>query len=176
MRKSTKWLLLGASAGSAAALAAAYGTAVRAWHLRWGATTEEVRRPMPFDELIERPNYFTTRAITIDATPEEIWPLLCDTSTLPAGTIVRHAEENQWIAFAPPEIEAEATWVVMLLPLEDGRTRVISRIRARFFHRISSILRYLLVDPGQFVVERKWLLGLQAHASHDQMQVAELVP
>jgi len=176
MRKSTKWLLLGGSAGTAAALAAAYGTAVRSWHLQWGATRDELTRPMQFDELIERPNYFTTRAITIDAPPGVVWPLVRDTRALPAGTIIRRAEEKQWIAFAPPEAEAEATWVVTLEPLNDGTTRVVSRIRARFPKRVSSILRYLIVDPAQFVIERKWLLGIQARASKNQVQVAELVP
>jgi hypothetical protein len=176
MRKSTKWLLFGGTAGTLAALAAAYGTAARAWHLCWGATRAELTHPMPFDELIECPNYVATRAITIDAPPEVVWPLLRDTRALPEGTLIRRAEENQWIAFAPPETEAEATWVVTLASLGDGRTRLVSRSRARFRKQLSSIVRYLVVDPAQFVIERKWLLGIQARASQNQMQVSELVP
>lgn len=45
---------------------------IRPWHLRWGATTEEVSRAMPGD--LEHIGW--TRAITIDATPEQIWPWL----------------------------------------------------------------------------------------------------
>lgn len=65
MRKSTKWLLLGGSAETRAALAAAYGMTVRSWLSKWGATREELDAPMPFDELIERPNYLTTRIAEI---------------------------------------------------------------------------------------------------------------
>jgi hypothetical protein len=46
--------------------------AIRPWHLRWGATTEEVARAMPGD--LEHIGW--TRAITIEATPEQIWPWL----------------------------------------------------------------------------------------------------
>jgi hypothetical protein len=45
---------------------------IRPWHLRWGATTEEVSQTMPGD--LEHIGW--TRAITIEATPEEIWPWL----------------------------------------------------------------------------------------------------
>ena len=46
--------------------------AIRPWHLRWGTTAEEVSQAMPGD--LEHIGW--TRAITIDATPAEIWPWL----------------------------------------------------------------------------------------------------
>ncbi len=49
---------------------------IRPWHLHWGATAEEVARTMPGDDLISGPGLDTTRAITIRARPEEIWPWL----------------------------------------------------------------------------------------------------
>lgn len=49
---------------------------IRPWHLRWGATDEEVRQPMPGDDEVKHPMYRTTRAITIKARPAEIWPWL----------------------------------------------------------------------------------------------------
>jgi hypothetical protein len=33
---------------------AAYALILRPWHLRWGTTQEEARRPMPGDELVHR--------------------------------------------------------------------------------------------------------------------------
>jgi hypothetical protein len=42
----------------------------------WGATRDEASRPMPGDELCPRPQLNATRAVTIDAPPEEIWPWL----------------------------------------------------------------------------------------------------
>jgi hypothetical protein len=164
MRRSTKWLLAGGSAGATAMFAGLYGLLVRPWHLRWGATDDELRRPMPFDELIGSPNYFATRAITVTATPDIVWPLLLDRHALPPGTAVRSMEENRFVAFAPPEDEAEATWVVVLEPLESGRTRIISRNRARFPARAAAIVRYLLVDPAHFMFERYWLRALASRA------------
>ncbi len=44
--------------------------------LRWGATDAEIADAMPGDSLSSRPTFLATRAITIDATPERIWPWL----------------------------------------------------------------------------------------------------
>jgi hypothetical protein len=46
--------------------------AIRPFHLRWGATTEEVKQAMPGD--LEHIGW--TRAVTIKATPDEVWPWL----------------------------------------------------------------------------------------------------
>lgn len=48
----------------------------RPYQLRWGATEEEVHRPMPGDTLNLHPTFLATRAITINGTPEAIWPWL----------------------------------------------------------------------------------------------------
>ena len=53
-----------------------YGVVVRPWHLRWGATEEEVRRPLPGDGLVATPIVAGTRAVTVDAPPAEVWPWL----------------------------------------------------------------------------------------------------
>lgn len=59
-----------------AAALAVYWLAVRPWHLRWGATDEEVARPLAGDEIEPNPGIEMTRAITIDAPVEEVWPWL----------------------------------------------------------------------------------------------------
>ncbi len=43
---------------------------------RWGATDDEVHRPMPGDELIPHPMVETTHAITIQAAAAEVWSWL----------------------------------------------------------------------------------------------------
>lgn len=53
-----------------------YSWLVRPWHLEWGATREEVRRPMPGDDLVPHPTSCATRGITIGAPPEAVWPWL----------------------------------------------------------------------------------------------------
>jgi hypothetical protein len=42
----------------------------------WGATREEASRPMTGDDLCPRPHLNATRAVTIAAPPEAIWPWL----------------------------------------------------------------------------------------------------
>lgn len=47
---------------------------IRPWQHRWGATDDEVARLMPGDELVTSPTLNATRAVTINARPEDIWP------------------------------------------------------------------------------------------------------
>jgi hypothetical protein len=47
---------------------------VRPWHLRWGATADEVHGAMPGDEIVPRAQFNATRSITIDVPPERVWP------------------------------------------------------------------------------------------------------
>ena len=49
---------------------------LRSWYNRWGATPAEVTRPLPGDELAPSPMLGYTRAITIQAPPERVWPWL----------------------------------------------------------------------------------------------------
>ena len=67
---------LGTGLATTAAALAAYRFAFQPWHRNWGATAEEVEKPLPGDGLVPNPSYTTTRAITIDASPEEVWPWL----------------------------------------------------------------------------------------------------
>jgi hypothetical protein len=48
----------------------------RPYQLHWGATDEEVKRPMPGDELDLAPTFLATRAISIDGAAKDIWPWL----------------------------------------------------------------------------------------------------
>ena len=44
--------------------------------LNWGATESEIRSDLPGDERVSNPSYVSTRAVTIGATPGDIWPWL----------------------------------------------------------------------------------------------------
>jgi hypothetical protein len=59
---------------AAGATACAYERWLKPRHERWGATDEEIELALPGDELVEEPADQATRAITIDATREEVWP------------------------------------------------------------------------------------------------------
>ncbi len=70
--------------GGVAALSA-YAFLVRPWHLRWGATDEEVNMPLPGDEFVEDPKLNATHAITINAPAADVWPWLVQLGQRRAG-------------------------------------------------------------------------------------------
>ena len=55
------------------------------WQRRWGATDAEADAELPGDELTARPTEQSTRAITIDAPPEKVWPWLTQLGADRAG-------------------------------------------------------------------------------------------
>jgi hypothetical protein len=57
----------------------------RHWHLRWGATDDEVRGPMPGDDIVPKASFNATRAITIEAPPELVWPWIVQMGYRRAG-------------------------------------------------------------------------------------------
>ena len=60
--------------GSLAVIFAAFLLLVRPWYLRWGATDYDTRRALPGDEIIPNAATQETRAITIAAPIERVWP------------------------------------------------------------------------------------------------------
>ena len=62
--------------GVATVVLTGYITVIGPWQRRWGASDEDIRRPMPGDELLRREAPSTTRAITIDAAPRDVFPWL----------------------------------------------------------------------------------------------------
>jgi hypothetical protein len=67
------------------AAATAYLLAIRPWHLRWGTSADETHQHLSGDELIPSPRLETTRAITITAPAERVWPWLVQLGTGRAG-------------------------------------------------------------------------------------------
>ncbi len=99
----------------------------RRWHLHWGATAAEVSDSLPGDALVPNARFRATRAITIDAPPEAVWPWLVQVGCLRAGwysndlldnlahpsatTIVpalQHLEVGQWVPMSPTPSERTA--------------------------------------------------------------------
>lgn len=60
----------------AAELVAAYLAVGRPLMLHWGANCEEVHKPLPGDETVPGPVVQSTRAVTIDAPVDAVWPWL----------------------------------------------------------------------------------------------------
>jgi hypothetical protein len=99
----------------------------RGRHLRWGASAAEVASALPGDDLCARAQFRCTRAVTIDAPPEAVWPWLVQVGCLKAGfysndlldnlgvpsarDIVKEfqrLEVGQWVSMAPTPTDATA--------------------------------------------------------------------
>lgn len=184
---------------------AAYIVWIRKWHLRWGATDEEIARPMPLDEEVSEPTYVTNRAITIEAASAEVWPWIAQMGELPRGgfysyltverllgmkvanadrilpefqdptvgealdragmMLVKAVTPGSMLVLGPPPLpHVQTTWAIGLYPLGDNATRLVSRCRTRLARNTKGILSFLLLDPGQFVMERKMLRELKRRA------------
>jgi hypothetical protein len=203
-------MLLAFVAGLIAILA--YTRFVAPWHRRWGATGEEVARAMPLDDRVTDPNAISTRAITIDAQPDKVWPWLVQMGDKPragyysytliekiqgldvenahsilpqyqsleegeaidkGGTmVVLSIESGRHLVLGPktPPSWLESTWAFGLYPEGDGRTRLVTRVSARYSLRgmLKGLPWYtwpfwLFIDPGVFVMERKMLKEIKKH-------------
>jgi hypothetical protein len=79
-------------------------------------------------------------------------------------TVVGDPEQVLPLASAPPLPEG-GTWVFVVEPTEDGRCRLIVRLRARFGLSVPvEWIAYRALEPIHFVMERKQLLGIKARA------------
>jgi hypothetical protein len=79
---------------SVAAVERLYRGYLREWVLTWGATPEEAARVLPGDELLADADIVATRAITIDAPPDAIWPWLVQMRPGRAGAYTYDWVEN----------------------------------------------------------------------------------
>lgn len=68
-----------------AAFVAGYALAIRPRILTWGASDEEVKRPLPGDDLVQEAKMEATHAITIERPPDEVWPWLVQIGHQRAG-------------------------------------------------------------------------------------------
>lgn len=204
-------------AGVTAALAAVgiYIVFYRPRQLRWGATDEEVARAMPGDEIVARPVFNATRAVTVDASPEETWPWLVQIGFGRAGryrydildNLGRHSSERilpehqhlepgDLIPLGPGEASGpyvrdirpnesmvwwerkrQATsWVRGLYPVGDRQTRLITRVRNDYRKGLSNfIFGLLLIEPADFPLMRKCMLGIKRRAENVAVPLGPVV-
>lgn len=82
------------SIGAAAALAGAYAFIARPLLLQWGSTSEERQYTWPGDELAPGGHVTSMRAVTIDASPVEVWPWILQIGQDRAGFYSYQLFEN----------------------------------------------------------------------------------
>ena len=62
-----------------------YFKLLRPWQLRWGATDDEVKCVMSGDDIVQKPHFVATRAISIKAPPTEVWKWIVQIGSGRAG-------------------------------------------------------------------------------------------
>lgn len=144
---------------------------LRPWHQRWGATDDEVRRPMPGDEEVPTPTVQSTRAITIDAPPQDVWPWIAQIGYVGYG-------RAGWYAFDFWDADAgrgRSSWrlhpeaqrlEVGLLIGEEGVQGSVVRGEAAPRPRLSQPARR--VGPEGGAVAEVWRLRLLVHLGADE--------
>jgi len=85
---------------------AAYHWGLRPWYERWGATGEEVRAVLPGDELVPRPIFVRTRAQTINAPVDKVWPWLQQLGQDKASLYTHHSRNRRRTAEFPGKLRA----------------------------------------------------------------------
>jgi hypothetical protein len=74
--------------------AATYLLVVRSWQLRWGTTNEERDATLTGDDLIPTPDLMATRAITVHARADQVWPWIAQLGQGRGGFYSYDALEN----------------------------------------------------------------------------------
>jgi len=197
------------------ALPLIYWFPVRKRYRYWGATDAEVERPMSGDAAVPHPTHDTTLAVTVDAPPGDIWPLLVqmgyrrgglysydwldrlfgfldapsaervlpEFQRLEVGDVIPVGRGDGFPVKAIEPLRAlvlggetdgfQWMWQLGLYPVDERRTRLVSRNRACFPRTVGSTLFMCVLEPAAFIMTRKMLLGLKRRAeaaaarSHD---------
>ncbi len=198
------------------ALALVYWFPVRRWMGRWGVTPDELPRVMPGDALISNPTHTSTQAVTVNASPEYIWPWLVQMGYKRGGlysydwldrlfrfldrpSAIRILPEFQDLAVGdkiflgreeltvavlePPRALAlsskargmEWVWEFGLYPLDDQRTRLISRGNEHVPSTPVAWLGMGIMEPAAFIMTRRMLLGVKERAEALQASAPEPV-
>lgn len=182
-----------------------YLLVIRPWGLRWGATDEDLARSMPGDDMLPDRNYDTTKAITIDAPAEAVWPWLVQMGKgrgglysidwldrlfgfldapsaqevlpqfqelhagdaipmSPIGWPVQYVDPGRALVVGDRIGEGGWSWAFGLYPTADGRTRLVSRNRARTPGGVGWWFAMLAIDFAALIMTRQMLINLKARA------------
>jgi hypothetical protein len=187
-------------------LTAVYWFPVRRWVRRWGTNDEDLARVMAGDSIIANPTHSATHALTVDASPEDIWPWLVQMGyrrgglysydwldrlfgyldrpsanrVLPEfqrlsvddviplgrgkGFRVTAIESHRALVLSGTSDGFQWVWQFGLYPLDDGRTRLVSRGTQRFANTVGTWLFMRVMEPAAFIMTRRMLLGLKQRA------------
>jgi hypothetical protein len=170
---------------------------------RWFVRCRAAMRSLP------RPVFNATRAVTVNARPEDIWPWLVQIGFGRAGwysydvldNLGRHSSEEilpEYQHLEPGDLiplgpgaesglfvkeirpnesmvwwerkRKSTTWVWGLYPMDGDETRLITRVRNDYRKGLSNfIFGLLLIEPADFPLMRKCVLGIKRRAETQAM-------
>src|SRR5512140_3489265 len=178
--------LLGAALTLPIAWARWFSPAMRGW----GARPNDTYRPLPGDDLVPDPDIRHTRAITIAAPPEAVWPWLlqlgqgrgglysydwlenlagCDLHSSDGRrslVLVARDPSPGGPAHVAPDVPmaVDESWAFVLEPDRDGATRLLVRGRRRTRGARMDRLAWSLVEAASLPMERRMLIGIRDRA------------
>lgn len=130
----------------------------RRWCIGWGAPDEELRANLPGDELLADPDIITTRAVSIGAAADVVWPWLVQMGPGRAGAYTYDWIEN---LLGLNMHSADA----IMPEFQDLSVGDAWRLGSRGpILRVARMLNKYLMEPGSLVMERKMLLGIKERA------------
>ena len=187
-------------------LAVLYGFPIRRWMSRWGTTPSDLARVMAGDGLLVDPTYAGTMAVTVNASPERIWPwlvqigyrrgglysydwldrlfgyldrpsanrILPEFQHLAVGDKIPLGRGPSWpVAVIEPRRAlvldmrnmdgVDWVWQFGLYPVDENRTRLVSRSRVRTRPVWARLFTYM-IEPAGFLMTRRMLLGIKQRA------------
>jgi hypothetical protein len=146
------------------ALMILYRTYIRPWMYRWGATAEEIVAKLPGDDLVQSGPPRTTRAISIDAPVDLVWPWLARRGGERGCQMVAAVEpKSHLVLVSKSDFErvsrgelATGSWAFHLRPANEG-TRLLIR-------GSGGAVGHATFDVPHFIMERKMMLGIRRRA------------
>jgi hypothetical protein len=140
----------------------AYDTFLRPWMQDWGATAEERVATLPGDEIIEDVMAHYTRAVTIDAPPEVVWPWLVQIGDRRAGFY-----SYDWIerfVFGGTVHYVERTHSATRIHPELQDVHVGDRINTGSIGKLAIGSPITVLEPNRAFVMGTWAFVLRPHS------------
>lgn len=128
-------------------LAAVYIGWVRPWHLRWGATDQEIAMPLPGDPWIAPEAKVSTRAIMIDAPAADVWPWVAHLGQERGGFYSYDWLENLFLADMHNGEQ---------IPAESDALQVGDRVSFMGSGPAGTYTTVDFVEPGHVLVAEGW--------------------
>jgi hypothetical protein len=146
---------------------------------------------MPGDEIVPKASFNETRAITIDAPPDEVWPWIVQIGYRRAGFYTyalldnagyesadrilgeyQHPKIGDWMPMATSHVpqplrgrmSVDWTWAYELRVVDTTTTRLMLRVRATFAPWWVRLIYDGLIVPSDFVIARSMLRGIARRA------------